>query len=383
MRKKLKNNNKKPTSAYIHIPFCTQICYYCDFAKVYIQNQPVDAYLTTLLAEFDAQDIAALKTIYIGGGTPTALTAAQLDTLLSGITRHLDLSQLKEFTVEANPGDLSDDKIAVLKKHHVNRVSLGVQTFNDKLLKKIGRSHTAQDVFDNIAKLKAAGFDNITIDLIYALPGQTMTDVKKDVATLLSLDLPHVALYSLILENHTIFMNKMRRGKLDLPSDDSDFEMYNYIIDSLETAGYDHYEISNFGKKGYESAHNLMYWDNAEYYGFGAGASGYVSGIRYKNHVPIHHYLENDDKRAVQEALTIKEQMEEELVLGLRKKSGVNTVTFNRKFNQDFDAIYGETVAKLIEKHLLSRNEETIFMTRQGLMLGNDVFEAFLLDDIV
>ena len=382
MRKKLKNNNKKPTSAYIHIPFCTQICYYCDFAKVYIQNQPVDAYLTTLLAEFDAQDIAALKTIYIGGGTPTALTAAQLDTLLSGITRHLDLSQLKEFTVEANPGDLSDDKIAVLKKHHVNRVSLGVQTFNDKLLKKIGRSHTAQDVFDNIAKLKAAGFDNITIDLIYALPGQTMTDVKKDVATLLSLDLPHVALYSLILENHTIFMNKMRRGKLDLPSDDSDFEMYNYIIDSLETAGYDHYEISNFGKKGFESAHNLMYWDNAEYYGFGAGASGYVSGIRYKNHVPIHHYLENDDKRAVQEELTIKEQMEEELFLGLRKQSGVNTVAFNRKFNQDFDAIYGETVAKLIEKHLLSRNEETIFMTRQGLMLGNDVFEAFLLDDI-
>ncbi|PCS07064.1 coproporphyrinogen III oxidase [Lactococcus piscium] len=382
MRKKLKNNDKKPTSAYIHIPFCTQICYYCDFAKVYIQNQPVDAYLTTLLAEFDAQDIAALKTIYIGGGTPTALTARQLDTLLSGITRHLDLNQLKEFTVEANPGDLSDDKIAVLKKHHVNRVSLGVQTFNDKLLKKIGRSHTAQDVFDNIAKLKAAGFDNITIDLIYALPGQTMADVKKDVATLLSLDLPHVALYSLILENHTIFMNKMRRGKLDLPSDDSDFEMYNYIIDSLETAGYDHYEISNFGKKGFESAHNLMYWDNAEYYGFGAGASGYVSGIRYKNHVPIHHYLENDDKRAVQEALTIKEQMEEELFLGLRKKSGVNTVAFNRKFNQDFDAIYGETVAKLIEKHLLSRNEETIFMTRQGLMLGNDVFEAFLLDDL-
>ena len=383
MRKKLKNNNKKPTSSYIHIPFCTQICYYCDFAKVYIQNQPVDAYLTTLLAEFDAQDIAALKTIYIGGGTPTALTAAQLDTLLSGITRHLDLSQLKEFTVEANPGDLSDDKIAVLKKHHVNRVSLGVQTFNDKLLKKIGRSHTAQDVFDNIAKLKAAGFDNITIDLIYALPGQTMTDVKKDVATLLSLDLPHVALYSLILENHTIFMNKMRRGKLDLPSDDSDFEMYNYIIDSLETAGYDHYEISNFGKKGFESAHNLMYWDNAEYYGFGAGASGYVAGIRYKNHVPIHHYLENDDKRAVQEELTIKEQMEEELFLGLRKQSGVNTVAFNLKFNQDFDAIYGETVEKLIEKHLLSRNEETIFMTRQGLMLGNDVFEAFLLDDIV
>lgn len=377
----MKTVSKRPTSAYIHIPFCTQICYYCDFAKVYIKNQPVDDYITALLAEFDAESISSLKTIYIGGGTPTALSAAQLDRLLSGITKQLDLSDLQEFTVEANPGDLTDDKIAVLKSHHVNRVSLGVQTFNDKLLKKIGRSHTAQDVFDNIQKLRDAGFYNITIDLIYALPTQTLADVKKDVATLLSLNLPHVALYSLILENHTIFMNKMRRGKLDLPSEDSDFEMYTYIIDQLEEAGYDHYEISNFGKKGFESVHNLMYWDNAEYYGFGAGASGYVNGIRYKNHVPIHHYINNQDKQVIKEKLTLKEQMEEELFLGLRKKEGVNTVAFTEKFGQNFEAIYGEVVEMQINKQFLCKNEDRIFMTRQGMLLGNEVFEAFLLDD--
>lgn len=377
----MKTVSQRPTSAYIHIPFCTQICYYCDFAKVYIKNQPVDDYITALLAEFHAAKISVLKTIYIGGGTPTALSALQLDRLLSGITQHLDLTALQEFTVEANPGDLSDDKIAVLKAHQVNRVSLGVQTFNDKLLKKIGRSHTAQDVFDNIKKLRQAGFENITIDLIYALPTQTLADVKKDVVTLLTLDLPHVALYSLILENHTIFMNKMRRGKLDLPSEDSDFEMYTYIIDQLEAAGYDHYEISNFGKKGFESAHNLMYWDNAEYYGFGAGASGYVDGIRYKNHVPIHHYINNQDKQVIKEKLTLKEQMEEELFLGLRKKEGVNMAAFTEKFGQDFETIYGDVVASQINKHLLSKNEKNIFMTRQGMLLGNDVFEAFLLDD--
>ena len=377
----MKKVSYKPSSAYVHIPFCTQICYYCDFAKVYIKNQPVDAYITALLEEVAAEKISELKTLYIGGGTPTALTADQLDRLLAGLTQNLDLTTLQEFTVEANPGDLSDDKIAVLKKNHVNRVSLGVQTFNDKLLNKIGRSHNSQDVFDNVAKLRAAGFDNITIDLIYALPGQTMADVKKDIENILSLNLPHVALYSLILENHTIFMNKMRRGRLDLPSEDTDFEMYNYIIDSLQAAGYAHYEISSFGKTGYESAHNLMYWDNAEYYGFGAGASGYVDGVRYKNHVPIHHYLQHTDKQAVKEKLTQKEQMEEELFLGLRKKSGVNTQHFSEKFNQDFDSIYGQIVANLIEKQLLEKSGDQIFMTRQGLMLGNDVFEAFILDD--
>ena len=282
---------KKPTSAYVHIPFCTQICYYCDFSKVFIKNQPVDSYLEHLLQEFHSYDIQKLRTLYIGGGTPTALSAPQLELLLDGLTKNLDLSVLEELTIEANPGDLDADKIAVLKNSAVNRVSLGVQTFDDKMLKKIGRSHLEKDIYENIDRLKLAGFDNISIDLIYALPGQTMDQVKENVAKAIALDIPHMSLYSLILENHTVFMNRMRRGKLPLPKEELEAEMFEYIISKLEKAGFEHYEISNFSKPGFESRHNLMYWDNAEYYGIGAGASGYVNGVRYKNHGPIRHYL--------------------------------------------------------------------------------------------
>ena len=282
----------KPTSAYVHIPFCTQICYYCDFSKVFIKNQPVDSYLEHLIEEYDSYDIKKLRTLYIGGGTPTALSAPQLAFLLERLTDKLDLSYLEELTIEANPGDLDQEKIAVLKDSPVNRVSLGVQTFNDRMLKQIGRSHSERDIYENIVNLKKAGFDNISIDLIYALPKQTMEDVKINVAKAIALDIPHMSLYSLILENHTVFMNRMRRGKLPLPKEDLEAEMFDYIISGLEKAGFDHYEISNFSKPGFESRHNLMYWDNAEYYGIGAGASGYVDGVRYKNHGPIRHYLQ-------------------------------------------------------------------------------------------
>ena len=166
--------NKRPTSAYIHIPFCTQICYYCDFSKVFIKNQPVDEYLSGLMEEVKFYDLPALRTLYIGGGTPSALSADQLDYLLTNLENLLDLSQLEEFTIEANPGDLTADKIEVLKKSKCNRVSLGVQTFDDRMLKKIGRSHNQAQIYETIASLKAAGFHNISIDLIYALPGQTM-----------------------------------------------------------------------------------------------------------------------------------------------------------------------------------------------------------------
>jgi oxygen-independent coproporphyrinogen-3 oxidase len=370
------------TSAYIHIPFCTHICHYCDFAKVYIKNQPVDQYLERLIQEYKSKHITSLRTLYIGGGTPTALEPAQLDYLLAELVKPLDLTQLEEFTVEANPGDLDSEKIAILKKHGVNRVSLGVQTFNDKMLKKIGRSHTADQAIEQISSLRQAGFDNITIDLIYALPGQTMDDVVRDLDILLSLNLPHVALYSLILENHTIFMNKMRRGRLDLPDEDDDAEMYEYILDRLDQAGYDHYEVSNFGKDGYQSKHNLMYWDNAEYFGIGAGASGYENGIRYKNHGPVHHYIAAPDgaTHVMEEVLSEREQMEEEMFLGLRKKSGVSISKFNSKFNQSFESVYGKIVDELLEKNWVQVIDDHVSMTHQGLLLGNDVFEAFILE---
>ena len=374
---------KKPTSAYVHIPFCTQICYYCDFSKVFIKNQPVDSYLEHLLEEFRSYDIQKLRTLYIGGGTPTALSAPQLEVLLKGLTKKLDLSVLEELTIEANPGDLDSDKIAVLKNSAVNRVSLGVQTFDDKMLKKIGRSHLEKDIYENIDRLKLAGFDNISIDLIYALPGQTMEQVKDNVAKAIGLDIPHMSLYSLILENHTVFMNRMRRGKLPLPKEELEAEMFEYIIAALERADFEHYEISNFSKSGFESRHNLMYWDNAEYYGIGAGASGYVNGIRYKNHGPIRHYLnavEEGNARITEEHLSQKEQMEEEMFLGLRKKSGVSMTRFEEKFGRSFDGLYEETIRDLVQQGLMQIDGDRVRMTKRGLFLGDTVAERFILE---
>ena len=373
----------KPTSAYVHIPFCTQICYYCDFSKVFIKNQPVDSYLEHLIEEYDSYDIKKLRTLYIGGGTPTALSAPQLAFLLEKLSDKLDLSYLEELTIEANPGDLDQEKIAVLKDSPVNRVSLGVQTFNDRMLKQIGRSHLEKDIYENIANLKKAGFDNISIDLIYALPKQTMEDVKINVAKAIALDIPHMSLYSLILENHTVFMNRMRHGKLHLPKEDLEAEMFDYIIAELEKAGFEHYEISNFSKPGFESRHNLMYWDNAEYYGLGAGASGYVDGVRYKNHGPIRHYLqavEAGNARVQEEALTLNEKMEEEMFLGLRKKSGVSKKRFEEKFGLSFEDQYGAVVSELTEQGLLVPDRDIVRMTKQGLFLGDTVAEKFILE---
>ncbi len=373
----------KPSSAYVHIPFCTQICYYCDFSKVFIKNQPVDAYLEHLIQETRSYEIGKLRTLYIGGGTPTALSAQQLAYLLTELPKVMDLSELEEFTIEANPGDLDPDKIAVLKDSQVNRVSLGVQTFDNKMLKKIGRSHKEQDIYDNIRHLKQAGFDNISIDLIYALPGQTMEQVKENVAKAIDLDIPHMSLYSLILENHTVFMNRMRRGKLPLPKEELEAEMFEYIIEELEKAGFEHYEISNFSKPGFESRHNLVYWDNAEYYGLGAGASGYVDGIRYKNHGPIRHYLEAVEAgkaRITEEHLTLEEKMEEELFLGLRKKTGVSKARFEEKFGVSFDQRYGQVVASLTEQGLLVPDDKQVRMTKRGLFLGDTVAEKFILE---
>ncbi|HGK5793234.1 TPA: radical SAM family heme chaperone HemW [Streptococcus agalactiae] len=374
---------KKPTSAYVHIPFCTQICYYCDFSKVFIKNQPVDAYLQALIREFRSYDITELRTLYIGGGTPTSISAVQLDYLLTELSRDLNLNTLEEFTIEANPGDLTVDKIEVLQKSAVNRVSLGVQTFNDKHLKRIGRSHNEAQIYSTIDALKTAGFQNISIDLIYALPGQTMDDVGSNVAKALSLNIPHLSLYSLILEHHTVFMNKMRRGKLHLPTEDLEAEMFEYIISEMERNGFEHYEISNFTKPGFESRHNLMYWDNVEYYGVGAGASGYLDGIRYRNRGPIQHYLKGvseGNARLSEEVLSKNEMMEEELFLGLRKKEGVSIGKFEQKFGTSFEKRYGQIVQELQSDGLLKENNGFIQMTKKGLFLGDTVAEKFIVE---
>lgn len=374
----MKKNETK--AAYVHIPFCSHICYYCDFAKVLMTGQPIEAYIDELLKEYDSYGISSLQTLYIGGGTPSVLPADQLEKLLTHLTKNLDLEELEEFTVEANPSDLTDEVLTVLAQSPVNRISLGVQSFDDKLLKKIGRTHTEAQVYSSIERLRASGFENITIDLIYGLPNQTMEMVERDVQKFLELDLPHVALYSLILEDHTVFMNRQRRGRLRLPSDDRNADMYEYIIETLTAKGYSHYEVSNFGKIGYESKHNMTYWDNAEYYGIGAGASGYLEGIRYKNHGPVHHYLREENKRVNEEVLTRKQRTEEEMFLGLRKKNGVSIERFHKKFGQTLEEVYGTIIEELTLQKMLFEADGRIRMTEKGFELGNEVFERFLLD---
>lgn len=375
-------------SAYLHIPFCEHICYYCDFNKVFIEGQPVDEYIDMLIREmsFLKEEVSAhpLSTMYIGGGTPTSLSAKQLEKLMIGIHEQLPLASGVEFTVEANPGDLTADKIAVLKNYGVNRLSMGVQSFDDRLLKKIGRKHTASDVFDTMRLLEKSGLNNVSIDLIYALPGQSLESFQDSLDKALSLELPHYSLYSLILENQTVFYNLARQGRLHLPDEDEEGDMFDLAATFMEAHGRKQYEVSNFAIPGKESQHNLVYWNNEEYYGLGAGASGYLDGVRYRNFGPIQQYMQplKEQKRPIrdEEILTEPARMEEELFLGLRKCEGVSYALFFEKFNQSLDEVFGNVIEELVAEELLVKDTQHIALTRRGLALGNNVFQRFLLD---
>ncbi|PAB02082.1 radical SAM family heme chaperone HemW [Enterococcus canintestini] len=378
----------KAISAYIHIPFCEHICYYCDFNKVFLEGQPVDEYIDCLLKEMalalEKNPIQKSPTLYVGGGTPTSLSVGQLDTLLSGINQLFPMESVKEFTVEANPGDLTYEKLQVMKNYQVNRLSMGVQTFDDVLLKKIGRKHTVKDVYATMNFLEKADFQNVSIDLIYALPGQTLTSFRDTLKRAIELDLPHYSLYSLILENKTMFMNWVRQGRLEMPDQEIEGQMFEETMIAMQNTGKFQYEVSNFAKPGFESQHNLVYWNNEHYFGFGAGASGYLGNERYKNFGPIQHYLkplrENQLPIYETEILSRNNQIEEEMFLGLRKKSGISKFHFKQKFGVDMEVIYGDVMRDLVKKDWLVVSDKHIALTKKGLLIGNEIFEKFLLD---
>ncbi|MGE8206187.1 radical SAM family heme chaperone HemW [Heyndrickxia sp. NPDC080065] len=373
-------------SAYIHIPFCEHICYYCDFNKVFLKGQPVEDYIDKLLYEMKLTlttfPTDELKTIFVGGGTPTVLNEAQLEKLCKGIYSILPLKKDGEFTFEANPGDLSIEKLKILKEYGVNRLSFGVQSFNDELLKKIGRTHTVNEVYKTINKAQKCGFNNISIDLIYGLPSQTEKDFQDTLNKALELNLPHYSSYSLIVEPKTIFYNLMKKGKLHLPSEESDANMYSMLMDGMIKNGYTQYEISNFSKPGFESRHNLVYWNNQEYYGFGAGAHSYVYGKRRANIGPIKKYIETlQDKRLPifeENSLTKREMMEEQMFLGLRKNIGVSISEFHYKFNDDLLIVFEKPINEMVQKGWLEMKDGYVRLTREGRFLGNEVFQAFL-----
>lgn len=373
-------------AAYLHIPFCEHICHYCDFNKVFLKGQPVDDYLQALDQEMkmtlDEYPTNQLQTIFVGGGTPTSLNEQQLERFCESINRNLPKSENLEFTFEANPGDLSTDKLQILKDAGVNRISLGVQTFNDELLKKIGRVHRAKDVYQTIERAKAIGFDNISIDLIFSLPTQTVTDFQESLAEAFTLDIAHYSAYSLIIEPKTVFYNLLKKGKLPTPGEDIEAQMYEMLMEEMEKNSFSQYEISNFSKPGFESRHNLTYWNNEYYYGFGAGAHSYVNGSRRSNTGPVKKYIDQIKGGVLpvfeEHQVTKAEQMEEEMFLGLRKTEGVSISHFTEKFDVDPLKLFEQEIADLVAKQWIDVKSNHIFLTKKGRFLGNEVFQSFL-----
>lgn len=358
-------------AVYIHIPFCSNICTYCDFCKMYYNKKHVTKYLEELEKEIkNNYNGETIETIYIGGGTPSSLDLEELEYLLK-ITEYFKTSSNLEFTVECNIENCNYEKLELLKKYNVNRLSFGVQTFNSKFLEILGRKHNKEETFNIIECAKELGFNNINIDLMYAFNGQTIDDLKKDLDLFLKLNINHISTYSLIIEPNTILeINNYKNIDEDL-----DYEMYSLIENTLKEHGYKHYETSNFAKNGFVSKHNLTYWNNLEYYGFGIGASGYINGVRYNNTRSINNYLRGKyilDKHE----LSKQEQMEEEMFLGLRKLDGINKQAFKNKYGIDIkDAFDIDTE---IKKGLLIDDGNNIYIPEEYQYISNQVLIKFI-----
>lgn len=357
-------------SIYIHIPFCNTICSYCDFCKMHYNESWANDYIKELAKEIkNNYKNEAIKTIYIGGGTPSALKEYQIEALLS----LLDIfnKDNPEITFECNVENITEEKLMILKKYGVNRLSIGVQTFNPKFLKYLNRNHNDQLINEVIKTAKEIGFTNISIDLIYALKEQTLEELREDLNKYLKLDINHISTYSLIIEPNTkLYINK----EINI-DEDLDYEMYNLITTTLKEHGFNHYEISNFAKKDHESKHNLIYWNNEQYYGFGLGASGYINNTRYDNTRSINNYLKGEYRKEIN-ALTVEQEMQYEMILGLRKIEGVSKSKFYQKYNKRIEDVYD--VKDLINKGLLKENDEYIYIDEEKLYTSNDVLINFI-----
>jgi len=352
----MKKMNK---AVYIHIPFCSRICTYCDFCKMYYKSEWSNLYLKSLEKEINKYyQKEPIETIYIGGGTPSILNKKELKQLFN-IIKKINTKNLKEFTFEFNVEDITEDKLRFLKKNHVNRLSIGVQSFNEKNLSFLNR-HIV-DIKKNVLLAKKY-FDNINIDLIFGLKDSSLKDVKEDLKSFLELNLPHVSVYGLIKEKHTL-LSVINYQELD---DDSFNKMYYFINDFLKNHGYIHYEVSNYAKEGYFSLHNLTYWNNENYYGFGLGAAGYIGNIRYTNTRNLNKYLKGE-YRFEEDELTEKEEMENEMILGLRKVEGVSNQKFLDRFGKNIKDVF--PVSKLIYRNGYYKVKEKDIFTENSILI--------------
>ena len=358
------------SSIYIHIPFCSNICSYCAFTKQFYNEKLVESYLKSLKKEIDENyKNELIKTLYIGGGTPSSLKINELKELFN-ILKIIKLAKEYEFTFEVNPENIDKEKLILLKENGVNRISMGVESTNLKLLNYLGRKHDFNLVKDKIKLIKELGFNNINVDLIYAIPNETIDDLKKALDNIISLNVNHISTYSLMIEPHTIlYINKEKNIDEEL-----DFEMYNLICNTLKENGFNHYEISNFSKIGYESHHNLVYWNNQEYYGFGLGASGYLYNIRYTNTNILDEYINNFKRE--EEILSLKDKISYELILGFRKINGINKNDFYDKYKIDIHEVYN--IKELLEKEYLEENNTNIYVKYDKIYIENSILINFI-----
>lgn len=357
-------------SIYIHIPFCNSICSYCDFSKMFYNESIVNKYLTALKQEILSNyKKEVVDTIYIGGGSPSCLNIKQLN-IIKDIISVFNINKDYEFTIELNINDIKEDKLLLYKEIGVNRISIGIQTVNENHLKLLNRFHTKDEVIKKI-NLTKKYFSNINVDFMYGFYNQTMDELKEDLEFFKTLNVEHISIYSLILEPNT----KLYIDNVKNIDDELENKMYYYIINYLEKLGYNHYEVSNFSKEGYESRHNLTYWNNEKYYGFGLGASGYINNYRYSNTRSINNYLKGNyilEKKQQTKEL----QMENEMILGLRKIKGVKKKDFFNKFNCQIEDIFD--IDKLIKNKLLIDNGQYLYIPKDKLYVQNQILINFI-----
>lgn len=360
---------------YIHIPFCKSICTYCDFTKRVSSLEIYNKYIDRLLEEIDSyrNNLFDVDTVFIGGGTPNVLPLNLLEKLFIKIEDVLNSS--KENSIELNPELITDDLCKLLYKYKFNRVSLGVETLNDNSIKLLNRHHNKNDIIKAFDLLHSNNINNINVDLIFGIPNTNINDVKNDLNFILNLNPTHLSYYSLIIEDKTILKYRIDNGLIKPIDDDLISDMYDYIRNRLNENNYIHYEISNFAKPGYESKHNIKYWDIDEYIGVGLGASGYLNGIRYYNNTDLKAYFnvfkEYDDK------LTINDKKNEFMMLGLRLINGVSISKYNKLFNSNiFDDF--PIINKLIKKKLLEINDDNIRIPKDKIFVANIVWSEFV-----
>lgn len=361
-----------PKAMYVHVPFCASICAYCDFARVKYTNVLFDKWLAVIRKEIDSVSTNEMHTIYIGGGTPSSLSIEQLDVFLGLLDR---FSGVEEYTIEVNPETLSLEKCKMLKKHGINRISMGVQSFQSHLLKMMDRKHCVDDIMQCLAWFKEVGIDNCSIDLMYALPKQSIEDWENDLAIACSLDVSHISLYSLTIEPNS----KFGRWGVEPVDGDLEFEMYEYAIDYLSSHGFEHYEVSNFARNGLCSKHNIAYWKYDDFYGIGLGSSGKLGKYRYTQTMNfVEYFNETLDMEIVE--LDDADERFEAIMMGLRMLEGICIEEYNRRYKVDLMTLYEGAISENIRRGWLEIVDGNMRVTRDGLYLLHEVLLEFMND---